>query len=167
MKKKFFPLVLTPCVILVDQIVKLVVAKTLPYGRPVEILGDFLRFTYVQNPAIAFSIGRGLGEPARVILAMVLPLVVIGAIIIYFFAGKDVTQGQRWVLAAILGGGLGNQVDRFFRSGGVIDFIDFKFYGIFGLSRWPVFNVADSTVVVAGIMLLIMYLSSGVKQKNE
>jgi signal peptidase II len=62
------------------------------------------------------------------------------------------------VLAAVLGGGLGNYVDRIFRRGEVVDFIDFKFYGIFGLQRWPTFNLADSTLVVGGILLLASFL---------
>jgi len=167
LRKKLLPLVLTGGVILVDQIVKLAASKNLPYGRPVQIIGDFLRFTLVQNPALSFSIGRGFGDTGRIILTMVLPMLVVAFVLYYFLAGKDVTQGQRWILAAIMGGGLGNQVDRYFRPGGVIDFIDFKFYGIFGFERWPVFNIADSTVVVAGITLLISYLVTGVKEKNE
>lgn len=167
LRKKLLPLVLTGGIILVDQIVKWVVSRTLPYGRPVQIIGDFLRFTFVQNPALSFSIGRGFGDTGRIILTMVLPMLVVAFVLYYFLAGKDITQGQRWILAAIMGGGLGNQVDRYFRPAGVIDFIDFKFYGIFGFERWPVFNLADSTVVVAGIALLISYLVTGVKEKNE
>jgi signal peptidase II len=167
LRKKLLPLVLTGGIILVDQIVKWVVSRTLPYGRPVQIIGDFLRFTYVQNPALSFSIGRGFGDTGRIILTMVLPMLVVAFVLYYFLAGKDITQGQRWILAAIMGGGLGNQVDRYFRSEGVIDFIDFKFYGILGFERWPVFNVADSTVVVAGITLLISFLVTGVREKNE
>ena len=167
LKKKFLPLVLTGSVILVDQIVKWIVSKTLPYGRPVEIIGDFLRFTFVQNPALSFSIGRGFGDTGRIILTMVLPMLVVAIVLYYFLAGKEVTQGQRWILAAIMGGGLGNQVDRYLRPAGVIDFIDVKFYGIFGFARWPVFNIADSTVVVAGITLLVSYIISGVREKNE
>jgi signal peptidase II len=49
----------------------------------------------------------------------------------------------------------------------VIDFIDFKFYGIFGFERWPVFNIADSTVVVAGITLFVSYFVSGIRERNE
>jgi signal peptidase II len=123
LRKKLLPLVLTASVVLVDQVVKWVVSRTLSYGRPVEVLGDFLRFTLVQNPALSFSIGRGFGETGRIILTMVLPMLVIGFVLYYFLAGKDVTQGQRWILAAIMGGGLGNQVDRYFRPAGVIDFI--------------------------------------------
>ena len=167
LRKKLLPLVLTGGVILVDQIVKLAASKNLPYGRPVQIIGDFLRFTLVQNPALSFSIGRGFGDTGRIILTMVLPMLVVAFVLYYFLAGKDITQGQRWILAAIMGGGLGNQVDRYFRPEGVVDFIDFKFYGIFGFERWPVFNIADSTVVVAGITLLISYLVTGVREKNE
>ena len=58
----------------------------------------------------------------------------------------------------LVGGGLGNYVDRIFRPAGVVDFLDFKFYGIFGLERWPTFNVADMTVVISGILLFISFL---------
>ncbi|MBA7563483.1 Lipoprotein signal peptidase [subsurface metagenome] len=167
LRKKLLPLVLTGSVVLVDQVVKWIVSKALPYGRPVEIIGDFLRFTFVQNPILSFSMGRGFGDTGRIILTMVLPMLVLAIVLYYFLAGKDVTQGQRWVLAAIMGGGLGNQVDRYFRPDGVIDFIDVKFYGIFGFERWPVFNIADSTVVVAGITLLVSYIITGVREKNE
>ena len=167
LRKKLLPLVLTGGIILLDQIVKWVVSRTLPYGRPVQIIGDFLRFTFVQNPALSFSIGRGFGDTGRIILTMVLPMLVVAFVLYYFLAGKDITQGQRWILAAIMGGGLGNQVDRYFRPEGVIDFIDFKFYGIFGFERWPVFNIADSTVVVAGITLLVSFLVRGMREKNE
>ncbi|UCF97821.1 MAG: signal peptidase II [Spirochaetaceae bacterium] len=167
LRKKLLPLILTGGIVLVDQVVKFVVSKTLPYGRPVQIIGDFLRFTFVQNPALSFSIGRGLGDTGRIILTMVLPMLVVAVVLYYFLAAKDLTQGQRWIMAAIMGGGLGNQVDRYFRPAGVIDFIDIKFYGILRLERWPVFNVADSTVVVAAIALLISYLVTGVREKNE
>jgi signal peptidase II len=167
LRRKLLPLVLTGGIILVDQVVKWVVSKTLPYGKPVEVIGDFLRFTFVQNPALSFSIGRDFGDIGRIILTMVLPMLVVAFVLYYFLAGKDIRQGQRWILAAIMGGGLGNQVDRYFRPGGVIDFIDFKFYGIFGFERWPVFNIADSTVVVAGIALLISFLVTGMRERHE
>jgi len=157
-KAKLLPLVLTVGVIVADQLVKWIVTRTLPYGRPVEVLGDFLRLVYVQNPNIGFSIGRSLGGGGRFVLARLLPLIVSGILLVYFMVGKDITRFQRWVLAAVLGGGLGNYVDRIFRHGEVVDFIDLKFYGIFGMQRWPTFNLADSTLVVAGILLLASFL---------
>ena len=163
-KSKLLPLLLTVGVIAADQIVKWIVTKTLPYGRPVEVIGDFLRFVYVQNPNIGFSIGRSLGGGGRFVLARLLPLLVSGILLVYFLVGRDITRFQRWILAAVLGGGLGNYVDRIFRRGEVVDFIDVKFYGIFGMQRWPTFNLADSTLVVAGILLLASFLWSGKKE---
>ena len=157
-RSKLLPLVLSAVVIVVDQIVKWVVTRTLPYGRPVEVIGDFLRLVYVQNPNIGFSIGRSLGGGGRFVLARLLPLIVSGILLVYYLVGKDITRFQRWVLAAVLGGGLGNYVDRIFRQGEVVDFIDVKFYGILGMQRWPTFNLADSTLVVAGILLLASFL---------
>jgi signal peptidase II len=165
-KAKLLPLVLTAAVIVADQIVKWVVTRTLPYGRPVEVLGEFLRFVYVQNPNIGFSIGRTLGGGGRFVLARLLPLIVSGVLLVYFLVGKDITRFQRWVLAAVLGGGLGNYVDRIFRQGEVVDFIDVKFFGIFGLQRWPTFNLADSTLVVAGILLLASFLFTREKKPD-
>jgi len=157
-KEKFLPFTLTFLVILLDQVSKIIVVALLPFARPVEILGDFLRLTYVKNPAIAFSLGRDLPPVLRTIIFLILPLSVLAILLYFFFSSLDFSRGQRWILAAIIGGGVGNFIDRLFRSGGVVDFIDVKFYGIFGLERWPTFNIADSTVVVAGILLLLSYL---------
>ena len=164
-RSKYLPLVLTAGVILLDQLSKWIIARTLPYGRPVELIGDFLRLVYVRNPYIGFSIGRGLGGGGRFVLARILPLIVVGILFLYYLAARDLTRFQRWVMAAVLGGGLGNYVDRIFLHGEVVDFIDVKFFGIFGLERWPTFNLADSTLVVAGILLLASFLWSGSKKK--
>lgn len=163
-RSKFLPLVLTGAVILLDQLSKWLVTKTLPYGRPVKVIGEFLRLTYVKNPNIGFSIGRTLGGGGRFVLARILPLVVSGILLVYFLVARDLTRFQRWVLAAVLGGGLGNYVDRIFLRGEVVDFIDVKFFGLFGLERWPTFNLADSTLVVGGILLLASFLWSGRKK---
>jgi signal peptidase II len=164
-RSKFLPLTLTAGVILLDQLSKWIVSKTLPYGRPVEVIGEFLRLTYVKNPNIGFSIGRTLGGGGRFVLARILPLLVVVILLVYYLVARDLTRFQRWVLAAVMGGGLGNYVDRIFLRGEVVDFIDFKFFGIFGLERWPTFNLADTTLVVAGILLLVSLLWSGSKTK--
>ena len=97
-------------------------------------------------------------------------LVLIGAVLVlvmlYYFRGRGITQGQRWLLAAILGGGLGNYVDRLAQPHGVVDFIDVKFFGLLGLQRWPTFNVADATTVVAGILLVISMIVMEAKERK-
>jgi len=165
-KERYLPFALTFLVILFDQVSKMIVVALLPFARPVEVLGDFLRLTYVRNPAIAFSLGRDLPQGLRTIIFLVLPLIVLVILLYFFLSSLDFSRGQRWILAAIIGGGVGNFLDRLFRPGGVVDFIDIKFYGIFGLERWPTFNIADSTVVVAGILLLFSYLISKKEAKK-
>ena len=153
-RERYLPLLLTLAVVAADQIVKGIVVATLPLERPVSVLGDFLRLTYVHNTAIAFSIGRGIPDDLRRVLLLILPLVAIGLITAYYLTTAELSRLQRWLLAAIMGGGIGNYVDRVARPDGVVDFVDVKFYGILGFSRFPTFNLADSSVVVAGILLL-------------
>ena len=93
-------------------------------------------------------------------------LVVVGLVISIYFRNKDFNQLQRWAIMGIVGGGLGNIIDRIFRPAGVVDFIDVKFYGLFGLERWPTFNVADSAVVVCGIMLIISFIVTSVRESK-
>lgn len=95
-----------------------------------------------------------------------MPLVVVILVISVYFRNKDFNQLQRWAIMGIVGGGLGNIMDRIFRSEGVVDFIDVKFYGLFGLQRWPTFNVADAAVVVCGILLFFSFIIT-VKKGNK
>ena len=111
----------------------------------------------MYNPGIAFSMGTGLSEGIRAILFSLIPLAVIIVVLVVYFRSDDFTPFQRWTIMGIIGGGLGNLFDRFFRSEGVVDFIDVKFFGIFGLNRWPTFNVADASVVVCGILMIISF----------
>jgi signal peptidase II len=159
MKSRLLPLVLSAGIILLDQAAKLVVITTVPKGGGFAVIGDFFRIIHVQNPAIAFSIGHGIAAGPRRALFSLLPLAVIALLFLYYLLTRDpLSRFQKWTFAALLGGGLGNYVDRIFRPAGVIDFLDFKFYGLLGFARWPTFNFADMTVVVAGILLFISFL---------
>ncbi|MDP3178801.1 MAG: signal peptidase II, partial [Spirochaetaceae bacterium] len=89
----------------------------------------------------------------RSVALIVLPLALICVLLFYYFKHDDLAGLQRWLVCGIAGGGLGNLIDRIFRPQGVVDFLSFKFYGIFGYERWPTFNVADSAVVVSAILL--------------
>ena len=157
--KKVVPLILIAVVILLDQLTKFLVVKYIPFATVGAcFFGDFLRIIHVCNPGIAFSIGQGWSLAVRGILFRLVPLVVIIMVLAVYIRNDTFTQLQRWAIAGIAGGGLGNLIDRFFRKEGVVDFIDFKFYGIFGLERWPTFNVADAAVVVCGILLIISFI---------
>ncbi|GAB4572410.1 MAG: signal peptidase II [Anaerolineae bacterium] len=132
-------------VIALDQLTKaLVVANLGLYEQwaPIEALRPYFTFTYVQNTGAAF----GLFQGGRVVFLLV-GVVVIGIILVFYRQLPEGATLMRVALGMQLGGVLGNQIDRV-RLGYVVDFFDFKF--------WPVFNVADSALVVGVISLLVL-----------
>lgn len=178
MDKKFFkervlPFLLAIIVIVIDQITKCIIVKMLPiqpgtymtYGT--QFFGDFLRIIHIRNTGVAFSIGAGWTYLVRRILFSVLPVIVLVCLIVYMIKSSEFTKFQRWSIAGIIGGGFGNIIDRIFRPDGVVDFIDVKFYGIFGYERWPTFNIADSAVVVCVILFIISLLVGLGKDSKE
>lgn len=164
---KFLPFSLTAVIVVFDQLVKVLIKSSLRIGEKVEIIDDFFWFWHVRNKGMAFSLGSGLPEGIRDILFLALPVAVLLFLLVFYFKSQQITGVQRWCFAAILGGGIGNLIDRFFRPEGVIDFISFKFYGILGFERYPTFNVADSTVVIAGIIMVLSYISGQKGVRNE
>lgn len=157
-RKKMIPLALSAAIIILDQLTKCLIVKNIPpFTIGYTFFGDFLRIVHVANTGVAFSIGDAMPLILRRICFGIVPLAVICAVVVIYLRNNDFTWLQRWAICGIVGGGIGNIIDRFFRAEGVIDFIDVKFYGLFGLERWPTFNVADSAVVVCGILLIISF----------
>jgi signal peptidase II len=168
LKSKILPITLAIVVIVLDQITKMLVVRHIPlYTIGTQFFGDFLRIIHVANTGVAFSVGATWSETARRFLFSLIPLIVIGIVIAIYFRNNTWTKLQRWAIMGIVGGGLGNLIDRFFRAEGVVDFIDVKFYGLFGLERWPTFNVADSAVVVCGLLLVISFIVTSVKESKQ
>jgi signal peptidase II len=133
--------------ILADQASKILVETTMKLGQSDSVLGDFFRLTYIKNAGGAFGIFLGGGW--FYFVASVLAV----AMIFFYLRRLPVDQIlPRLSLALILGGALGNLIDRV-RSGVVTDFLDF---GIDRL-RWPVFNLADAFITVGvGLFFLSM-----------
>lgn len=164
LKSKILPITLAVVIIALDQITKMLVVHYIPTGEYIELfLGDFLRLFHISNTGVAFSVGATWSESVRHILFAALPIVVIAIVIGIYFRNNDLNKLQRWTIMGIIGGGLGNLIDRVFRPDGVVDFIDVKFYGIFGMERWPTFNVADAAVVVCGSILLVSFIVTFIK----
>ena len=168
LKSKLLPISLAALVVILDQISKILVMKNIPlYTIGASFFGDFLRIIHVANTGVAFSVGASWSETARRFLFSLIPLIVIGIVIAIYFRNETWTKLQRWAIMGIVGGGLGNLIDRFFRAEGVVDFIDIKFYGLFGMERWPTFNIADSAVVVCGIILIVSFIVTYIKESKE
>ena len=121
--------------------------------RPIVFSEDFLMLRYAENPGAAFGLFRRLPPGAR---GPLFHLVSIGAVVlitVYYLRLKG-TKQEIWALIGlplVLGGAIGNWVDRLAR-GFVIDFIEAHWKDVYA---WPSFNVADSAIVVGVIMLLI------------
>jgi len=170
-KNKILPLSLTAFVITLDQVTKAIIANNWPINR-YNVIADFfnngfLQIIHVRNPAIAFSMGNNIPDILKPITFIILPILVLGFLVWYFFKSDEFTLLQRWAAAGIIGGGIGNIIDRIFRSEGVVDFIDVKFYGIFGWERWPTFNFADASVVVCCLLLFVSLIISMKKPKED
>jgi len=155
--EKCLPLSLTGFIILADQLVKTFIVKNWPnMGLIRDVFKNNILWIYhVRNKAIAFSLGENLPEAIRPVAFIVLPVLVLGFLLWYYFKSDEFTKLQRWAAAGIIGGGFGNIIDRVFRPDGVVDYISVKFYGLLGFERWPTFNIADSCVVVCSFILLI------------
>lgn len=131
-------------VVAVDQATKVWAVAALSDG-PISIWGDVLQLRLTRNPGAAFSSFTGGGAWLAVVAAAV-------AVLIASLLPKVALPVDRFALALIMGGALGNFSDRIFRSdgfldGAVVDFID--------LSFWPTFNVADSAISVGVVLMLL------------
>ena len=161
------PFALTLAIIALDQASKaLVAANVRPGTIAFSAFGDFFWLVRQQNLGMAFSLLDKLADPWRALVLIALPLVLVAAVLVFYFRSAEPTAFQRWVLCGIVGGGLGNVIDRIFRSEGVVDFLSFKFYGLFGFERWPTFNVADSSVVVCAILLVVSTIVADARRKR-
>ena len=168
LKQKLLPFILTVAIIILDQITKILIVNNIaPYTIGAQFFGDFLRIIHVSNSGVAFSFGASWPLFVRRIAFSIVPIIVMILVIVVYLRNNDFTKLQRWCIAGIIGGGIGNIIDRIFRAEGVVDFIDVKFYGLFGLERWPTFNVADSAVVVCGILLVISFIKTVINESKE
>jgi signal peptidase II len=162
---------LTGFIILADQMVKTFIVRKWPIPGSQVIkdvfANDLLWIIHVRNKAVAFSLGTNLPDTIRPALFIILPIVVIGFLLWYYFTSKEFSYLQRWAVAGIIGGGIGNIIDRIFRPDGVVDFISVNFYGFLGLTRWPTFNIADASVVICGFILLISIFISPKSSENK
>ena len=133
-------------VVLLDQVTKIIAVARLEGEPPIQVIGEWLQLTFVRNSGAAFSLAGNY-----TIVISVLAIVVAVAIV---RTARTLTNVW-WavVLGGILGGALGNLIDRIFREpapfrGHVVDFLE--------LPNWPVFNVADMALVGSAILAVIL-----------
>ncbi len=141
-------------VILLDQATKLVIVEALRVGQGIPVIPGFFDIVFVLNPGAAFGFLATLSEGVRSPFFILITVVAVSLIVFYHTRFLHADRLASVALALILGGAIGNLIDRL-RYGMVVDFLDFH------VSRyhWPAFNVADSAISIGvGLMLLDMVL---------
>ena len=140
-------------VLLLDVVTKVVAVAALEGESPVRLLGGGLYLVLYRNPGAAFSLATGI--------TWLLSLVAVAvAVVILRLAPRLRSAGWALGLGLVLGGALGNLVDRFFRSPGPLrgHVVDFLSLLAPDGSVWPVFNLADSAIVSGGVLLVVLSL---------
>ena len=137
-------------------------------GQMIPVFGDFFRLTFVENPGMAF--GYDPGSDFKLIISIFSLVASIG-LVFYLYVIRDKSWSLKIAIALILGGAVGNLIDRTFYGlffdysplfyGKVVDFFDVNFFDftLFGRSydRWPVFNIADAAVTIGVLILVLFY----------
>ena len=135
-------------VLAADAISKAIVVATMPHHTPIRLLGGLLTITLTRNGGAAFSIGTSM--------TIVFTAIALGVIVYILRAARNLRSiGWAITLGLLLGGATGNLLDRIFRAPGpfqghVVDWIE--------LPHWPVFNLADSSIVCAGVLVVLLAL---------
>lgn len=162
----------TFAIVLVDQVTKVIVKATMLPGESIPVIGDFLKWTFTENPGMAFGFELWDGEPIGKLALSVFSVVATILIFFYLRHVRESPAGYRISLALILGGAIGNVIDRVFYGvfweyghiffGNVVDFIHFDIWRgfvpdsvpILGgkyLSIFPIGNIAD-LAIIAGVV---------------
>jgi signal peptidase II len=135
-------------VLTLDVSTKLLVQKHFFLYQQVDVIGEYVRLTYIYNPGAAFGIH--LGENSREIF-LVLSLLALAALVGMYWFTPASDRTRLVAISLICGGAIGNLIDRVRSESGVVDFIDIGVNNI----RWPVFNVADMAVTTGAIILAL------------
>lgn len=144
-------------VLLIDQIVKLLIKTNMNLNEEISIIPNFFSIQYLKNTGAAFSILEN-----QTILLAVTSIICISVIVYYLKKEENLTPSMSISFGLILGGILGNLIDRIIYQG-VIDFLSFKIFKY----NFPVFNIADIGITIGVFLLLIIYISRDIKSNEK
>lgn len=154
---------LAAALVVADQLTKAWIVATYPLGTELEIVPGLFRLVHARNRGVAFGILGASGPSVQ------LALLVVVAGIVAFVAwqlGRAGGDGLAAVgLAFVLGGAIGNIIDRLVR-GEVVDFLDFYLVTGGHERHWPAFNLADSAITVGACCVIIAEIMSQLKEKR-
>ena len=131
---------------ILDLATKVWAVSTLSHRPNIKVLGSFFQLTLVRNSGAAFSFATG----ATIFLTVFAVCVLVA---IFYYSARVTSKGWAVVLGLVMGGIIGNLIDRLFREPGVLrgHVIDWM-----QLPHWPIFNIADSAIVIAALISLVL-----------
>ncbi|MGX9707893.1 signal peptidase II [Laceyella tengchongensis] len=144
-------------ILILDQWTKWLVVHNMSLYESIPVLQGFFYITSHRNRGAAFGILQN-----KQWLFIIITFIVIGFVLYYLWQLKHERPIMSFSFSLILGGAIGNLIDRL-RSGEVVDFLHFQF----GSYQFPIFNVADSAIVVGVIVLIILTLINPTVEPNE
>ena len=149
-------------VVVLDQITKALLVRSLTLHEYYPLIDGFLSLSHVHNRGAAFGVLSSAGLPYQPQLLAALSFAALLAIAFYFLRLPDSARLPRLALALVLGGAVGNLIDRL-RLGHVVDFI----HVYWREHAWPDFNVADSAITVGVVLLIIDILREPRSEASE
>lgn len=139
-------------ILVFDQLTKFIVDRGMPLHHSIPVIDNLFSLTYIRNTGAAFGFLAGSAAAFRLPFLIVFSLVAVGFVVAMLRRLPEQERGLTTALAFILGGAIGNLIDRVV-YGEVIDFLDFYWSGY----HWPAFNVADSFITL-GVSIMVFYL---------
>ncbi len=150
------PIITSVIFLILDQLSKAYFVANFTLGQSAEFIPYVLNFVYIHNTGSAW--GMFSGKTVFLIIVTVIALI---ACVVYLFYLKKSNLIMTWSILLIVSGGIGNLIDRIFRSGRVVDFLHFEFWPDF-----PVFNIADCAVVIGGSLLILAFIIDFIKESK-
>lgn len=149
--------------LILDQISKYIVRVNFIVGESRSVLDSFFSFTYVKNPGVAFGFMATAPEQIRRPILLAIPVIACVWLAVLIWQNR---KSDNWLLglayALIFSGALGNLIDRFI-LGYVVDFFDFYWKD----AHFPAFNIADSCISIAAVLLILDFLLELKKSKKK
>lgn len=152
--------VISVLLLIIDQLSKIIITANCSLGENSTLLKGVLNFYYIHNNGGAWGILSG-HTGLLIVITVIIMVACIAWLVVYARKNKVLF----WSVCLIMSGGIGNMIDRIFRSGNVVDFLQFGFWQDF-----PIFNIADCGIVV-GCGLLVLYfvidIVNDIKRKRD
>lgn len=144
-------------ILAIDQLTKYYISSNFELGYTADFIKGIINIHYIHNRGAAWGMLSGY---TWVLLAITL-IVMVGCVVL-LLKNSIKSKLMLWAMTLVLSGGIGNLIDRVFRDGNVVDFLHFEFW-----PEFPVFNVADCSIVVGAGLLILYFVLDSIREYKQ